>query len=508
VPPGNNPPPGSPANQNQQTPPGQQTPGNPQTPPGNSGNNPAPNQQANLNPNPELGNRQGSNPANDNQRPDQRDSGPPPNPNGPSLMDKARENFNKLLPEEVQQLDRDITRSLEDRFGRENVDKTIRIIESTSLAVIVATNPELGIARAAIEIRTGRDFEDNHELTTREKYDRALKAIPGFGTVYSGATAAYGALTGTSWDRGEQLTGLGRLTNGVAAVAPMLPGAMGALARGNPEFKAAEAASGAAVSRALTQTEQETAAAVGQLSRTEQQVAGGVQQATRAEQQVAGAAQQATRTEQQIASAAPQAELPPVPQARPGQLLLPQSDPKLLDAPIASGALQNVKPDFRPNVLDGKLVVPRGTPPASIYTAEYIEQHAQQYENGASFFMKRETYERYVNGGSGSLGRPGEGQFAIPIGQAQQMQQQLSKEALIEKLGVPWSPNDSLVRIDVSAENLRKISGNGPLVRLPNGAENGANALWVSGGHTIKGVTEGLINEVPANLASQPIPLD
>ena len=308
MPPGNTPP-GSPANPNQQTPPGQQPQGNQQTPPGNPENNAGPNRQANLNPNPELGNRPGSNPANDNQRPDQRDSGPPPNPNGPSLMDKAAENLNNALPEKVRQLANDATQSLVDRFGRENVDGALHKIVAIEVAVLSQAIPGAGLVKAAIEIKTGRDMLDNHVLTAAEKLDRIAQGIPfGVGSEYLLAKAQFEFLTGRSLlDPTKQLSVTEQLFAGVAVVGMAQPAANKVLSNGNTAFMNAAESSGANVTRALVQEEQQIASAAQQASRAEQQVAGAAQQASRTEQQIAGAAQQASRTEQQIAGTAQQA---------------------------------------------------------------------------------------------------------------------------------------------------------------------------------------------------------
>jgi hypothetical protein len=388
-----------------------------------------------------------------------------------------------MLPDQVRQFESQITQKLDDKFGQENVDRAARILESTAVGALVATNPALNALKTSIELSTGRDLIDGHQLSDREKFDRAISAIPVVGQVYTVEKSALELVTGRSLVDGHQLSGVEQVFGGIAVVGAALPAATQVLSNGNSAFTAAAEASG--VSRALSQEEQIAANTA--------------QQATRAEQGAASAAGQAANAEQGAASAAQQAQLPG-PNAN--QLLLPAGNPKLVDAPISNDALAHVKPDYQPNLLNGEPVVPRGTAPESVYTPEYIDQHAQRYENGASFMMPQEDYNRYA--ANGYLGRPGEGQFAVPSGEMTQMQQSMTKEQLAQKLGVTWDPSKPWVRVDVPPSVLQDISNGGPIVRLPNGSESGAGTLFNSGGYTVQGVTEGLINEVPVNQLPPP----
>ena len=50
----------------------------------------------------------------------------------------------------------------------------------------------------------------------------------------------------------------------------------------------------------------------------------------------------------------------------------------------------------------------------------------------------------------------------------------------------------NLVRIDINAKYLKEYN-----LRLPTGKEQGANELFIKGGKTSGGVTEGIINAIP-----------
>jgi hypothetical protein len=169
-----------------------------------------------------------------------------------------------MLPEQVQQLDRELTQRLEDKFGRENVEAAVKVIQSTAIGLIVATNPELALAKAMVESYTGRDMETDKLLTTAEKADRFAQAIPG----YTALKATFEATSGYKLTDFSKLTPTQQALAGVGAIAATMPAATGAVARGTSKFEEAAANSGANIERAVIQ---------------EQQAASAVQRATTAE---------------------------------------------------------------------------------------------------------------------------------------------------------------------------------------------------------------------------------
>lgn len=74
------------------------------------------------------------------------------------------------------------------------------------------------------------------------------------------------------------------------------------------------------------------------------------------------------------------------------------------------------------------------------------------------------------------------------------LSQGLSRIKIAEKLGIkdPAFLKGDLIRVDLNSKALKDLN-----IRLPTGNEVGANSLFVPGGKTVGGVTEGVVNGIP-----------
>ena len=118
---------------------------------------------------------------------------------------------------------------------------------------------------------------------------------------------------------------------------------------------------------------------------------------------------------------------------------------------------------------------------------------SSDFKNGASFLIPGDSYEQFVKNSS-MVGRP-DGQFVSPSNQIDDLLKKANGDVSIieEALGIPkgsWQGKGGMYRIDISNPqnyNLRSASS----------GISGANALFIAGGKTSGGISEGIIDQVP-----------
>ncbi len=118
---------------------------------------------------------------------------------------------------------------------------------------------------------------------------------------------------------------------------------------------------------------------------------------------------------------------------------------------------------------------------------------SSDFKNGASFLIPGDSYEQFVKNSS-MVGRPDE-QFVSPSNQIDDLLKKANGDVSIieEALGIPkggWQGKGGMYRIDISNPqnyNLRSASS----------GISGANDLFIAGGKTSGGISEGIIDQVP-----------
>ena len=118
---------------------------------------------------------------------------------------------------------------------------------------------------------------------------------------------------------------------------------------------------------------------------------------------------------------------------------------------------------------------------------------SSDFKNGASFLIPGDSYEQFVKNSS-MVGRP-DGQFVSPSNQIDDLLKKANGDISIieEALGIPkggWQGKGGMYRIDISNPqnyNLRSASS----------GISGANNLFIAGGKTSGGISEGIIDQVP-----------
>jgi len=116
------------------------------------------------------------------------------------------------------------------------------------------------------------------------------------------------------------------------------------------------------------------------------------------------------------------------------------------------------------------------------------------FEQGGTKLVSSEMLGQYP--GSPTIGLPA-GTFIAPTVEIDAMLAQgLSRSQIAEKLGInnPAFLKGDLIRVDLSPNALRSLN-----LRPPSGGEAGANNLFIPGGKTVGGVTEGVVNGIPVN---------
>jgi len=132
--------------------------------------------------------------------------------------------------------------------------------------------------------------------------------------------------------------------------------------------------------------------------------------------------------------------------------------------------------------------------PAEYLDADYIQQHMQRFEGGATRFYRSESLDRYGPGNQGTT-------FVFPTSEIDNIIQQADGDP--EKLGVMLGLGENffvdangnavdITRADFSYEEI--VNGN---LRMPRSNEAGANEAWIPGGYLPEGIPEAVLNTHP-----------
>lgn len=114
------------------------------------------------------------------------------------------------------------------------------------------------------------------------------------------------------------------------------------------------------------------------------------------------------------------------------------------------------------------------------------------FEKGGSKLVSSQMLKQFDN--SLYFGKPS-GTFISPSDEIDNLLSQgLNRVQIAEKLGIddPLFLKGDLTRIDITPKALKELN-----LRLPTGKEAGANSLFVPGGKTSGGISEGVVNGVP-----------
>lgn len=127
-------------------------------------------------------------------------------------------------------------------------------------------------------------------------------------------------------------------------------------------------------------------------------------------------------------------------------------------------------------------------PPDTYLPAEYIAEHLQNFEDGASRILIRSSYEEY------GIGKPdpGRSEFVLTNADAKAMLDESGGDPikLAQKLGIPEDQlaNDSLVIVHFHPTSSYAS-------HMPSGNEwGGANDQWLPGGRLPKGDLEAIVH--------------
>ena len=134
-------------------------------------------------------------------------------------------------------------------------------------------------------------------------------------------------------------------------------------------------------------------------------------------------------------------------------------------------------------------------PPTEYLSSAYITNHLNKFKIKASYLVTGQSYNGYIKGQQ-AVGRA-DGLF---ISTADDIDAVINKAngnvAIIEQeLGIPtgmWQGKGGIYRIDI--KNPEKFN-----LRMPDGSESGANALWEPGGFTSGGKVEAVTNPIPTS---------
>lgn len=129
--------------------------------------------------------------------------------------------------------------------------------------------------------------------------------------------------------------------------------------------------------------------------------------------------------------------------------------------------------------------------PSTYLPADKVDAHLARFDEGASYLVPKAALDRY---GRALLGRADNSQFVMTRPEMDDMIARARGDvAVVEReLGIPagaWQ-GKTLVRIDIPSP--RDLD-----LRMPNGREDGANALWLPGGKLPTGQDEAVVNQIP-----------
>lgn len=129
--------------------------------------------------------------------------------------------------------------------------------------------------------------------------------------------------------------------------------------------------------------------------------------------------------------------------------------------------------------------------PGEYLDADYIKQHLERFDGGATRFYRSDSLEKYGPGNQGTT-------FVFPTSQIDDIIRQADGDP--KKLGEALGLGENffvdkngnavdIVRADFSYEDI--ANGN---LRMPRGDEAGANAQWIPGGYLPEGIPEAVFN--------------
>ena len=139
--------------------------------------------------------------------------------------------------------------------------------------------------------------------------------------------------------------------------------------------------------------------------------------------------------------------------------------------------------------------------PAEYLDADYIQQHLQRFEGGATRFYRTENLDKYGPGNQGTT-------FVFPTSEIDNIITQADGKP--KKLGVMLGLGENffvdgndkpldITRADFTYEEI--INGN---LRMPRGDEGGANEAWIPGGYLPEGIPESVMNTHPDATGADP----
>jgi len=114
------------------------------------------------------------------------------------------------------------------------------------------------------------------------------------------------------------------------------------------------------------------------------------------------------------------------------------------------------------------------------------------FESGGTKLISSAMLEKYPT--STTFGNP-VNPFIAPTDQVNSLLSQgLTRKVIAERLGIndPLFLKGDLIRVDIKPSALQDLG-----LRPPTGNEGGANSLFIPGGKTIGGVTEGVVSSIP-----------
>jgi hypothetical protein len=118
-----------------------------------------------------------------------------------------------------------------------------------------------------------------------------------------------------------------------------------------------------------------------------------------------------------------------------------------------------------------------------------VTSHLETFRGGASFLVPESAYQRFIQGAS-SVGRV-DGLYVTTRGAMNKLLAQSGGDlgVINQKLGTFWS--EPLYRVDINNPLLHNA-------RMPSGLEQGANVNFRWGGYTSGGMSEAVLDPVPA----------
>ncbi|BBZ10139.1 WXG100-like domain-containing protein [Mycobacterium branderi] len=135
---------------------------------------------------------------------------------------------------------------------------------------------------------------------------------------------------------------------------------------------------------------------------------------------------------------------------------------------------------------DEILAMDKGTrpDPSEYLSPEYIERHLEKFNDGATRFMLKDTFEDF------GIGQVDGTSFVFPTSEIDALMEATKGDstALEQALGLPNGYlKDNVIRVDISDPQHYSL-------RMPSGNEAGANDYWIPGGFLPHGMPEAVID--------------